>query len=66
MADLHFAAFSFVDRITAFEPALVFAFGSMLCYAIFMLLTRYLANTLPGVDLTRRAHAINIPRDAPR
>jgi drug/metabolite transporter (DMT)-like permease len=28
---------------TAFEPALVFAFGSMLCYAVFMLLTRYLA-----------------------
>ncbi|MEZ5817219.1 MAG: DMT family transporter [Hyphomicrobiaceae bacterium] len=28
---------------TAFQPALVFAFGSMLCYAVFMLLTRYLA-----------------------
>lgn len=27
----------------AFEPALIFAFGSMLCYASFMLLTRYLA-----------------------
>ncbi len=26
-----------------FEPALLFAFGSMLCYATFMLLTRYLA-----------------------
>lgn len=29
--------------MTAFEPALVLAFGSMLCYAAFMLLTRYLA-----------------------
>jgi drug/metabolite transporter (DMT)-like permease len=29
--------------VTAFEPALIFAFGSMLCYASFMLLTRYLA-----------------------
>jgi drug/metabolite transporter (DMT)-like permease len=29
--------------LTAFEPALIFAFGSMLCYAGFMLLTRYLA-----------------------
>jgi drug/metabolite transporter (DMT)-like permease len=26
-----------------FEPAMLFAFGSMLCYAIFTLLTRYLA-----------------------
>lgn len=26
-----------------FEPALIFAFGSMLCYSVFMLLTRYLA-----------------------
>jgi drug/metabolite transporter (DMT)-like permease len=29
--------------VAAFEPALLFAFGSMLCYAIFMLLTRYLS-----------------------
>ncbi len=29
--------------LTAFEPALILAFGSMLCYAGFMLLTRYLA-----------------------
>lgn len=29
--------------LTAFEPALLLAFGSMLCYAAFMLLTRYLS-----------------------
>jgi drug/metabolite transporter (DMT)-like permease len=29
--------------VATFEPALIFAFGSMLCYAGFMLLTRYLA-----------------------
>jgi drug/metabolite transporter (DMT)-like permease len=29
--------------LQAFEPALLLAFGSMLCYAVFMLLTRYLA-----------------------
>lgn len=27
----------------AFEPALLFAFGSMLCYSVFILITRYLA-----------------------
>ncbi|MBS0242228.1 MAG: DMT family transporter [Proteobacteria bacterium] len=30
--------------IAEFEPALILAFGSMLCYAAFMLLTRYLAS----------------------
>ena len=29
--------------VVAFDPALILAFGSMLCYAGFMLLTRYLA-----------------------
>jgi drug/metabolite transporter (DMT)-like permease len=29
--------------VAAFEPALILAFGSMLCYAGFMLLTRYLS-----------------------
>jgi drug/metabolite transporter (DMT)-like permease len=29
--------------MTAFDPALLLALGSMLCYAVFMLLTRYLA-----------------------
>ncbi|MDX2157939.1 MAG: DMT family transporter [Hyphomicrobiaceae bacterium] len=33
--------------IAAFEPALLFALGSMLCYAGFMLLTRYLASFDP-------------------
>ena len=38
--------------MTAFEPALLFAFGSMLCYAVFMLLTRYLApHDAPEVTL---------------
>ena len=36
----------------AFEPALIFAFGSMLCYAVFMLLTRYLStHDAPEVTL---------------
>lgn len=29
--------------VAAFEPGMIFALGSMLCYAVFMLLTRYLA-----------------------
>jgi drug/metabolite transporter (DMT)-like permease len=33
--------------LTAFEPALILAFGSMLCYASFMLLTRYLSSFDP-------------------
>ncbi len=38
--------------LTAFEPALLLAFGSMLCYAAFMLLTRYLsAHDAPEVTL---------------
>lgn len=38
--------------LTAFEPALILAFGSMLCYATFMLLTRYLAgHDAPEVTL---------------
>ena len=38
---------------TAFNPALLLAFGSMLCYACFMLLTRYLSTyDAPEVTLT--------------
>ena len=38
--------------LTAFEPALLLAFGAMLCYAVFMLLTRYLApHDAPEVTL---------------
>lgn len=38
--------------VQAFEPALLLAFGSMLCYAAFMLLTRYLsAYDAPEVTL---------------
>lgn len=33
------------------DPALLFAFGSMLCYAVFMLLTRYLS-TFDAPDVT--------------
>lgn len=33
--------------VQAFEPALIFAFGSMLAYAAFMLLTRYLSSYDP-------------------
>ncbi len=33
--------------VAAFEPALILAFGSMLCYSGFMLLTRYLASYDP-------------------
>ena len=33
--------------IAAFEPGMIFALGSMLCYATFMLLTRYLASYDP-------------------
>lgn len=33
--------------VAAFEPALIFAFGSMLCYSGFMLLTRYLSSFDP-------------------
>jgi drug/metabolite transporter (DMT)-like permease len=35
----------------ALDPALLFAFGSMVCYAVFMLLTRYLA-TYDTPDVT--------------
>lgn len=38
--------------VQAFDPALLFAFGSLLCYASFMLLTRYLAvHDAPEVTL---------------
>jgi drug/metabolite transporter (DMT)-like permease len=37
--------------VQALDPALLFAFGSMLCYAVFMLLTRYLA-TYDAAEVT--------------
>jgi drug/metabolite transporter (DMT)-like permease len=33
--------------VAALEPGMIFALGSMLCYAVFMLLTRYLASYDP-------------------